>query len=123
MRVIRLPYLVIDFSGLRSEFADDGYSPRWAGKVRLEVDNGFGWIDVVTANWSGLPSSRLGKIADFEGESDDASLYAACKAHAETIERAIADALPAPCAWDAHNADVNFRRAHKMPPFHLEVRP
>lgn len=110
---------MIDLSSLRSEFSDDGYSPRWTGIVRLELDNGFGRTDVVTANWSGLENSRHGQIADFEGESDDATLYAACEAYASTIELAIAEALGLPTYWDAHNNDIAYRQARKLPPFHV----
>lgn len=104
-RIISLPHLTIDFLALRSEYSDDGY-PRWEGKVVLTFDNDFGRFDVVTANWVGVDMSRRGDLADFEGESDDAALYAACEAYADVVAEAITELLANPSSFDAHHNDI-----------------
>jgi hypothetical protein len=104
-KTIILPHLTIDFSALRSEYSNDGY-PRWEGKVVLTFDNGFGRLDVVTANWVGVDLSRRGELVDFEGESDDAALYAACEAYADVVAEAITELLANPSSFEAHHNDI-----------------
>lgn len=114
---ILFPYLSIDLSGMFPEFSPDGLV-RWAGKVRLTFDNGFGRLDVITANWCAPDESRLGKLVDFEGDSDDESLYAACKVFADVLAAEISAVIGFPDRWDAHARDIAWRRANHLPPFH-----
>ena len=115
---ITLPYLVIDLSGMFPEFSPDGLV-RWAGKVRLTFDNGFGRIDCVTANWSGVELRKDGSLVDFEGDSDDESLYAGCEAMAKLLAAEITAVIGYPDRWDAHARDIAWRKANKLPPFHV----
>ena len=109
-KTIQIHDLTIDFSAVRSVFSSDGYTPRWGGKVALTFDN---WIadsvDVVSANWSGYADSSDGKLCDFEGESDDAELYALCEKHAEEWAVLIAERIGKPSYWDAHQNDLRDR--------------
>lgn len=108
---------IIDLSGLRSEFSPDGYA-RWEGKVRLEFVDGGEQIAVVTANWSAdEDQSQYGELVDFEGDSDDASLYAACEAYAAEIAEEISAVLPRPSSFEAHQNDLARRKAQGLPPF------
>jgi hypothetical protein len=104
-RTIHIPYLTIDFSALRSEFSPDGL-PRWEGKVVLTFDNGHGRVDTVTANWAGVDEEKRGELVDFEGESEDDTLYAACEAHAVAIAEEISSLLSWPSGLDAHHNDI-----------------
>ena len=113
---IIFPYLSIDLSGMFPEFSPDGLV-RWGGKVKFTFDNGFGRLDVVTANWCAPDESRLGKLVDFEGESDDESLYAACEALADVLAAEISAVIGYPDRWEAHSRDIAWRKANKLPPF------
>ena len=108
---------IIDISGLHAEFSPAGY-PRWEGKVRLEFRDGGEQVAVVTANWSAdADESKYGELVDFEGDSEDASLYAACEAYAATIAEEISAVLPRPSSFDAHQNDLARRKAQGLPPF------
>ena len=115
---ITFPLLSIDLCGMFPEFSPDGLV-RWAGKVRLTFDNGLGKLDVITANWCAPDESRLGKLVDFEGDSDDESLYAACEALADVLAAEISAVIGYPDRWDAHSRDIAWRKANKLPPFHI----
>ena len=118
MNTIKLPYLSIDLSGMFPEFSPEGLV-RWAGKVKLTFDNGFGKLDVITANWSGVECRKEGALVDFEGDSDDESLYAACEALADVLASEISAVIGYPDRWEAHSRDIAWRRANKLPPFHV----
>lgn len=108
---------IIDLSGLHAEFSPDGYA-RWEGKVRLEFLDGSEQIAVVTANWAAdEDQSRYGELVDFEGDSEDALLYATCEAYASAIAEEISAVLPRPSSFDAHQNDVARRKAQGLPPF------
>ena len=113
---IIFPYLSIDLSGMFPEFSPDGLV-RWGGKVKFTFDNGFGRLDVVTANWCAPDESRLGKLVDFEGDSDDDALYAACKVSADALAAEISAVIGYPDRWEAHSRDIAWRKANKLPPF------
>lgn len=113
---IILPYLSIDLSDMSPEFSPDGLV-RWAGKIRLTFDNGFGRLDVITANWCAPDESRLGKLVDFEGDSDDESLFARCEALADVLAAEISAVIGYPDRWDAHSRDIAWRKANHLPPF------
>ena len=115
---ITFPYLSIDLSGMFPEFSPDGLV-RWAGKVRLTFDNGLGKLDVITANWSGVDLRKEGLLVDFEGDSDDESLYARCEELADVIAAEITAVIGYPCSFDAHSRDITWRKANKLPPFHI----
>jgi len=114
---ILFPYLSIDLSGMFPEFSPEGLV-RWAGKVKLTFDNGFGKLDNVTANWCAPDESRLGKLVDFEGDSDDESLYARCEELADVLAAEISLVIGYPDSWEAHSRDIAWRRANHLPPFH-----
>jgi hypothetical protein len=113
---ILFPYLSIDLSGMFPEFSPDGLV-RWAGKVRLTFDNGFGRIDCVTANWAGVELRKDGSLVDFEGNSDDATLYTACEALADVLASEISAVIGYPDRWEAHSRDIAWRKANHLPPF------
>ena len=114
---IIFPYLSIDLSGMFPEFSPDGLV-RWAGKVRLTFDNGFGKLDNVTANWSGVELRKEGTLVDFEGESDDDALYTRCEELADVLAAEISAVIGYPDSWEAHSRDIAWRRANHLPPFH-----
>ncbi len=115
---IIFPYLSIDLSGMFPECSPDGLV-RWAGKVQLIFDNGFGRLDVITANWSGVELRKEGSLVDFEGDSDDESLYAGCEAMGKLLAAEITAVIGYPDSWDAHSRDIAWRKAHHLPPFHV----
>lgn len=113
---IIFPYLSIDLSGMFPEFSPDGLV-RWAGKVRLTFDNGLGRLDVITANWAGVERRKEGSLVDFEGDSDDESLYTRCEAMADVLAAEISAVIGYPDRWEAHSRDIAWRKANHLPPF------
>jgi hypothetical protein len=110
-KIISLLGLTIDISSLRSLFASDGVSPRWSGKVVLTLIDGIGKTEtVVTANWAGKEESRDGMLCDFEGESEDSTVYEACEAYAPNWSARISERIGRPSYWDAHHNDLADRR-------------
>ena len=84
----------------------------------MEFRDGGEPIATVTANWSADEDlSRHGSLVDFEGDSDDASLYAACEAYAATIADEISAVLPHPSSFEAHQNDITRRKSQGLPPF------
>jgi hypothetical protein len=111
-RIIHLLGLTIDISSLRSLFASDGVSPRWSGKVVLTLIDGIDKTEtVVTANWAGTDDSSEGTLCDFEGETEDPTVYEACEAYAPNWSAKISERIGRPSYWDAHHNDLADRRS------------
>jgi hypothetical protein len=125
MNTIALPGLTIDLSNLRSVFSGEGL-PQWSGKVVLTFDDSVdGTTTLVTANWSGQEESTDGILVDFEGDDDEGHergmcpLYKACEVFAEDWSAAISAQLRPPSGWDAHQNDIERRKAEHLPPFFM----
>jgi hypothetical protein len=114
--IITLPGLTIDISALRSIYSANGY-PQWQGKVVLTLIDGIDRTStVVTANWSGKEESSEGTLVDFEGESEDPTIYDECEMSAAQWSIWIAKNLGYPSAFDAHAndlADPTFAARHE----------
>lgn len=107
--IIELPGLTIDISAIRSVFSTNGY-PQWAGKVVLILQDSIDPASVrVAANWAGREESAGGTLCDFEGESEDPTIYEACEAHAVGWAARISERLGRPSHWDAHHNDLRDR--------------
>jgi hypothetical protein len=116
-RIIKLPFLTIDYSGLRSVYSGEG-RPQWAGKVALSFDNGGETPDIVTANWVGRENSKAGELVDFEGDSEEVALFEACEAYADLVADEItAHMKDYPCFMEAHHNERTYLIANKLPPF------
>lgn len=105
--IIQLSGLTIDISALRSVFSADGL-PQWSGKIVLTLIDGIDRTEtVVTANWAGREEDRDGLLVDFEGESEDPTIYESCELYAPKWSEEISKRIGLPSAFDAHTNDLN----------------
>ena len=114
--IIQLPGLTIDISALRSVFAPSGL-PQWSGKVTLTLIDGIDRTETtVTANWAGREEDRDGMLVDFEGASEDPSVYESCELYAPKWSKEISNRIGRPSAFEAHAndlADPTFAARHE----------
>jgi hypothetical protein len=112
-QIIKLPLLVIDYSAIRSIYDRHG-NLVFAGKVAITFDDG----DIVTANWAGEPNSKEGSLVDFEGDSEEVTLFEACEAYAHLVADEITAHMKGyPCFMEAHANERAYLIKNKLPPF------